>query len=119
MADFTVNTDFAQVEADQEQVNLTRFPLFFPEKREFFLENAGLFHVGEFDPLRRTSSDDALLQPPDRPLRRRVRSPDPGRREVDGKGRTLTTSASSISSLEKPSSTKTRSYLRRTLPRLV
>jgi hypothetical protein len=47
MADFTVNTDFAQVEADQEQVNLTRFPLFFPEKREFFLENAGLFHVGE------------------------------------------------------------------------
>ncbi len=48
MADFTVNTDFAQVEADQEQVNLTRFPLFFPEKREFFLENAGLFHVGEF-----------------------------------------------------------------------
>lgn len=47
MADITVNTDFAQVESDQEQVNLTRFPLFFPEKREFFLENAGLFHVGE------------------------------------------------------------------------
>lgn len=47
MADFTVNTDFAQVESDQSQVNLTRFPLFFPEKREFFLENAGLFLVGE------------------------------------------------------------------------
>jgi hypothetical protein len=47
MADLTVNTDFAQVESDQEQVNLTRFPLFFPEKREFFLENAGLFHIGE------------------------------------------------------------------------
>jgi hypothetical protein len=46
-ADFTVNTDFAQVESDQEQVNLSRFPLFFPEKREFFLENAGLFNVGE------------------------------------------------------------------------
>jgi hypothetical protein len=45
--DLTLNTDFAQVEADQEQVNLTRFPLFFPEKREFFLENAGLFRVGE------------------------------------------------------------------------
>ena len=35
------------MEADQQQVNLTRFPLFFPEKREFFLENAGLFQVGE------------------------------------------------------------------------
>jgi hypothetical protein len=42
-ADFTVNTDFAQVEADQQQVNLTRFSLFFPEKREFFLENQGTF----------------------------------------------------------------------------
>ncbi len=45
--DVTVNTDFAQVEADEQQVNLTRFELFFPEKREFFLENAGLFQVGE------------------------------------------------------------------------
>jgi hypothetical protein len=45
--DLTVNTDFAQVESDQEQVNLTRFPLFYPEKREFFLENAGLFRIGE------------------------------------------------------------------------
>ena len=45
-ADFTVNTDFAQVEADEEQVNLTRFSLFFPEKREFFLENAGTFSFG-------------------------------------------------------------------------
>ena len=44
--DGTVNTDFAQVEADDVQVNLTRFPLFFPEKREFFLENAGLFAFG-------------------------------------------------------------------------
>jgi hypothetical protein len=42
-ADFTYNTDFAQVEADEQQVNLTRFSLFFPEKREFFLENQGLF----------------------------------------------------------------------------
>ena len=42
-ADFTYNTDFAQVEADEQQVNLSRFSLFFPEKREFFLENQGLF----------------------------------------------------------------------------
>ena len=42
-ADFTYNTDFAQVEADEQQVNLTRFSLFFPEKREFFLENQGMF----------------------------------------------------------------------------
>ena len=44
--DLTFNTDFAQVEADEEQVNLTRFSLFFPEKRPFFLEGAGLFDVG-------------------------------------------------------------------------
>jgi len=42
-ADFTYNTDFAQVEVDEQQVNLTRFSLFFPEKREFFLEGAGIF----------------------------------------------------------------------------
>ena len=45
--DLTYNTDFAQVEADEQQVNLDRFSLFFPEKRPFFLENAGLFSVGE------------------------------------------------------------------------
>jgi hypothetical protein len=44
--DLTVNTDFAQVEADEQQINLTRFSLFFPEKREFFLENAGIFGFG-------------------------------------------------------------------------
>ena len=42
-ADFTYNTDFAQVEADEQQVNLSRFSLFFPEKRDFFLENHGVF----------------------------------------------------------------------------
>ena len=46
VADLTLNTDFAQVEADEQQVNLTRFSLFFPEKREFFLENQGLFAFG-------------------------------------------------------------------------
>ncbi|NGP89905.1 carbohydrate binding family 9 domain-containing protein [Fodinibius halophilus] len=42
--DLTVNTDFAQVEADNQQVNLTRFSLFFPEKRKFFQERASLFN---------------------------------------------------------------------------
>ncbi len=44
--DASYNTDFAQVEVDEQQVNLDRFNLFFPEKRPFFLENAGLFSVG-------------------------------------------------------------------------
>jgi hypothetical protein len=45
--DLTYNTDFAQVEVDEQQVNLTRFNLFFPEKRPFFLENAGIFSIGK------------------------------------------------------------------------
>jgi hypothetical protein len=45
-ADFTYNTDFAQVEADEAQINLTRFSLTFPEKRSFFLEGSGLFDFG-------------------------------------------------------------------------
>jgi len=45
-ADFTVNTDFAQEEADVQQVNLTRFSLFFPEKRQFFLEGQQMFQFG-------------------------------------------------------------------------
>ena len=45
--DLTYNTDFAQVEVDAQQVNLTRFNLFFPEKRPFFLENAGNFTMGQ------------------------------------------------------------------------
>jgi len=45
-ADLTVNTDFAQVEEDQQQINLTRFNLFFPEKRDFFLEGQGIFDFG-------------------------------------------------------------------------
>ncbi|MFT4605059.1 MAG: hypothetical protein ACI9W4_001798 [Rhodothermales bacterium] len=44
--DLTVNTDFAQVESDNVQLNLGRFSLFFPEKREFFLERSGLFEHG-------------------------------------------------------------------------
>ena len=46
IADATVNTDFAQIEEDLQQVNLTRFSLFFPEKRDFFLEGQGTFGFG-------------------------------------------------------------------------
>ena len=46
VADLTLNTDFAQVEDDEQQVNLTPFNLFFPERREFFLEGAGVFAFG-------------------------------------------------------------------------
>ncbi len=45
--DLTYRTDFAQIEVDREQVNLTRFPLFFPEKRDFFVENSGTFAFGD------------------------------------------------------------------------
>ena len=53
--DITVNTDFAQAEVDDERINLTRFPLFFPEKREFFLENAGQFNIGAVSIVGRTA----------------------------------------------------------------
>jgi hypothetical protein len=64
--DLTVRPDFAQVEADEQQVNLTQFAQFFPEKREFFLENSGLFYVGDAARLNRvfapaTPDDDNLL----------------------------------------------------------
>ncbi|MBK5256869.1 MAG: carbohydrate binding family 9 domain-containing protein [Vicinamibacteria bacterium] len=45
--DATINPDFAQAEADEQQVNLTQFSQFFPEKRDFFLENSGVFYVGD------------------------------------------------------------------------
>ena len=44
-ASLTINTDFAETEVDTRQVNLTRFPLFYPEKRSFFLEGAGVFET--------------------------------------------------------------------------
>ena len=46
IADATVRTDFAQVEEDLQQINLTRFSVFFPEKREFFIEGQGIFDFG-------------------------------------------------------------------------
>lgn len=51
--DLTLNTDFSQIEADVQQVNLTRFSLFFPEKRDFFLENSGVFRFGPPENARR------------------------------------------------------------------
>jgi hypothetical protein len=62
-ADLTVNTDFAQVEADEQQINLTRFSLFFPEKREFFLENQGTFAFGgvAVGSINATASDAPML----------------------------------------------------------
>ena len=64
--DLTVRPDFAQVEADEQQVNLTQFSQFFPEKREAFLENSGIFYVGDAARLNRvftppTPDDDNLL----------------------------------------------------------
>ena len=81
--DFTVNTDFSQVEADEQQINLTRFNLFFPEKRDFFLENSGIFQFGSgsdgptgggrwrwwrWRPAEPVAGHDPVLQPPDRPV---------------------------------------------------
>jgi hypothetical protein len=61
-ADLTYNPDFAQVEADEQQVNLTRFSLFFPEKRDFFLENQGIFTFGNNSfGLGQTNSDVPVL----------------------------------------------------------
>ncbi len=58
--DLTVNTDFAQVEADNQQINLTRFSLFFPEKREFFLENANIFQFARQGASRRVGGRNRL-----------------------------------------------------------
>ena len=106
-ADFTYNTDFAQVEVDEQQVNLTRFSLFFPEKREFFLESRGIFdfgrgaffgggrgrgrrHPARGRLLRRGRRADHLLQPADRPGaegRNQPHGADPRRRPPDRQGR--------------------------------
>ena len=49
LLDLTLNTDFAQAEADRDVINLTRFDILFPERRQFFLESAGLFKTGSTD----------------------------------------------------------------------
>ncbi len=63
--DLTVNPDFAQAEADEQQVNLTQFSLFFPEKREFFLENSGIFYFGDIPRNQRQAS---RFRPPEEDL---------------------------------------------------
>ena len=65
-ADFTYRTDFAQVEDDDQQVNLTRFNLLFPEKREFFLEGQGIFAFGGTTPS--TSASTAASVPVNTPV---------------------------------------------------
>ena len=63
-ADLTVNTDFAQVEVDEQQVNLTRFNLFFPEKRDFFLEGRGIFDFARGGPSSGPMTTAALSDTP-------------------------------------------------------
>jgi len=63
--DLTINPDFAQAEADEQQVNLTQFSLFYPEKREFFLENSGIFYVGDIP---RNQRQVARFRPPEEDL---------------------------------------------------
>ena len=67
--DLSINTDFAQVEADDQQINLTRFSLFFPEKRQFFQERSGIFsfRLGEVDRL--FHSRQIGISPEGEPLR--------------------------------------------------
>jgi hypothetical protein len=83
-ADVTYNTDFAQVEADQQQINLSRFSLFFPEKREFFLENQGVFSFGgvAVGSLNAGSSDAPILF-----YSRRIGLNESGAISLDGGGR--------------------------------
>jgi hypothetical protein len=64
VADFTYRTDFAQVEDDDQQVNLTRFNLFFPEKREFFLEGQGIFAFGGVESTPRGSPGNTAANTP-------------------------------------------------------
>ena len=61
--DVTARPDFAQAEADEQQVNLTQFSLFYPEKREFFLENAGMFYFGDIP--RESRLGNARFAPPE------------------------------------------------------
>ena len=81
----TINTDFAQTEVDDRQVNLTRFPLFFPEKRDFFLEGSGNFDFSR----EARERPDGVLHAPHRPRRPRPAAEDRLRRQAGGTGRPL------------------------------
>ena len=84
--DFTANTDFAQVEVDERQINLTRFNLFFPEKCEFFLEGTRSLRVWPRRGFWERAHARSLLQPPDRSARGAGRA-DHRRRTAHGAGR--------------------------------
>ena len=60
-ADLTVNTDFAQVEVDEQQVNLTRYSIVYPEKRDFFLEGRGIFDFARSGPMGTTPAPTPYL----------------------------------------------------------
>jgi hypothetical protein len=60
-ADLTINTDFAQVEVDEQQVNLTRYSIVFPEKRDFFLEGRGIFDFARSGPMGTTPGPTPFL----------------------------------------------------------
>ncbi len=68
IADLTVNTDFAQADVDRQVVNLTRSSIFFPERRQFFLENATLFSAGENGIIQPFFSRTVGLSPTGQPL---------------------------------------------------
>ena len=86
--DLTVNTDFAQAEVDEQQVNLTRFSLFFPEKRDFFLENAGLFNDGHRRHVHSTTVEtDLFFSRRIGLVGHRAADPDHRRRAPDREGR--------------------------------
>ena len=92
----TINTDFAQTEVDQRQVNLTRYSLFFPEQRDFFLDGATFFDFassngGDGRRLRscrpERGAHHSVLQPPHRPERRCHAAEDRRRHQGDRPGR--------------------------------
>ena len=90
-ADFTYNTDFAQVEEDEQQANLTRFSVLFPEKRDFFLEGQGIFAFGgQSNRPPGTGSNFGNPQQPDVPVMffsRRIGLVDGGQVPIDVGGR--------------------------------
>ena len=104
-ADLTINTDFAQVEVDEQQVNLTRFNLEFPEKRDFFLEGRGMFEFGRGSgqggrqqqrrPRPSSSTPPHRAQPQPRRAHQR-------RRAAHGQGRQVQRRALNIQTAEEP-----------------
>ena len=79
----TYNTDFAETEVDERRVNLTRFPLFFPEKRDFFLQDSDLFEFGIPSGFRGRPRVVPFFSRTHRPRRRRQPGADSGRRQAD------------------------------------